>query len=415
VTLCLRQRVPRCVSLLTLATCSVLALPGCGASRAPATSRHRSARPPVAAHPAVISWAQWQQAAAAQLNAALRSARLRFRLPAATAAVWACGREVWAGATGVVDLTSPRPATNQTLFVLGSPTKTVIAAMTMQQIQAGRLSLSTPLSRFYPDIPGAPEITVRELLNMTSGLPDYLSNPSIKRVINHQPRHRWSRDQVLYGLGGGLGPPQFAPGTQYRYSDTNYIVLGGILERITGQSIQREFQRSIATPAGMTSSTFVPTAVARSQLAHPYLEHRGGAPVDQWVPGLGPSTSDWGAVWTDGGLASSSEDIARFVVALLDDRLLSPASVAQMTHTGLGHYGFGMQSRRFAGHTWLGHYGAFGGYETEDWSDPARRLTMAVMTNLQIVGKAKLFSDRIWKALVRTYDRMPPPPKQSCH
>ena len=104
-----------------------------------------------------------------------------------------------------------RPATNHSLFILNSAAKTIVATMVMLEIQDGHLSLGTRLSQFYPWLPNARQISVRMLLNMTSGLPDYLYNPRIEWMMDHRPRHHWTVDQVLTGLGTGLGTPKFPP------------------------------------------------------------------------------------------------------------------------------------------------------------------------------------------------------------
>jgi CubicO group peptidase (beta-lactamase class C family) len=235
-----------------------------------------------------------QSALSEELDAALRTARVGVRAPAATAAVVACGRVVWAGATGVLDLASKRPASNSSLFILNSTAKTIVATMIMQEVQAGQLSLSDRLSEFYPKLPNSASISVRMLLNMTSGLPDYLLNRPIEWTIQHRPRHRWTVNQVLTGLGTGLGPAEFRPGHEYQYSDTNYIVLGAILERITHSSIQSDFQRLITKPLGITSATFLPTPTGEALLAHPYLLQSNGLLSSQWIPGFGVSSADWG-------------------------------------------------------------------------------------------------------------------------
>jgi len=345
-----------------------------------------------------------QSALSRVLSAALRAARDRMRAPAATAAVVVCGRVVWADATGVLDLRSKRPANNNSLFILNSAAKTLVATMVMQEIQDGHLSLGTRLSQFYPGLPNARQISVRMLLNMTSGLPDYLYNPRIEWMMHHRPRHRWTVDQVLTGLGTGLGTAKFAPGREFQYSDTNYIVLGAILRRITHSSIERDFQQLIARPLGIISATFVPTPAAKARMAHPYVLYRNGSLTSQWIPGFGVSSAVWGPVFTDGGLASSSLDLARFGNALLDDRLVGATAVRQMTHIGRVDYGLGVRGRSFDGHLWLGHRGYFGGFEAEDWSDPSRQLTIAVATNLQINGGAPT-STPIWTAIARAYDR----------
>jgi CubicO group peptidase (beta-lactamase class C family) len=341
------------------------------------------------------------------LDAVLRHERARLHAPAVTGAVVVCGHVVWAGATGVVDLQSKRAVNNNSLFILNSAGKTFVATMVMQEIQDGHLSLDTRLSQFYPWLPNAGQITVRMLLNMTSGLRDYLYNPRIEWMMAHRPRHHWTVDQVLTGLGGGLGSPRFLPGRGFQYSDTNYIVLGGILEQVTHRSIERDLQELIARPLGITSMTFVPTATAKAQLAHPYLRQADGLLTSQWIPGFGVSTSVWGPVFTDGGLAASSRDVARFANALLGGRLLEAKALSQMTQIGPGDYGFGMRGRSFGGRSWLGHRGYFGGFEAENWTDPSRQVTIAVATNLQIAGGAPI-STAIWTAIARAYDRQNP-------
>ena len=337
------------------------------------------------------------------LDAALRAARRRIRAPAVTAGVVVCGRVVWAGATGVADLGSGRPASNRSLFILNSAAKTYVATMVMQEVQDGHLSLDTRLSNFYPWLPDAGQVSVRMLLNMTSGLPDYLNNTRIQWMIHNRPRHHWTVHEVLTGLGTGLGPAAFLPGRRYGYSDTNYIVLGAILERITHRSVERDFQQMIANPLGITAATWVPSPAAEARVAHPYLRYRNGTLRSQWIPGYGVSSAVWGPVFTDGGLASSSLDVAWFANALLGGRVVRPRVVRQMAQIGRGDYGFGLRDRSFDGHYWLGHRGYFGGFETEDWTDPSRQVTIAVATNLEIAGGLPI-STPAWRAIARAYD-----------
>ena len=409
-------------AIAVIALVALLVSSGQGGSEPSARSRGLSVSVPITHSPPVTcapgsesagsggvasSTHERQSALSSVLDATLRAARNRLHAPAATAAVVVCGRVAWADATGVLDLRSKRPATNNTLFVLNSAAKTFVATMVMQEIQDGHLSLGTRLSHFYPWLPNASRTTVRMLLNMTSGLPDYLYTPRIEWVMDRHPRYHWTVDQVLTGLGTGLGTPRFAPGHGFQYSDTNYIVLGAILERITHRSIQRDLQQLIAKPLGITSMTFVPTPAAKALIAHPYLLSRDGSLTSQWIPGFGVSSAVWGPVFTDGGLAASSLDVARFANALLGDRLVSATAVRQMTHIGRADYGFGMRGRNFDNHYWLGHRGYFGGFEAEDWSDPSRQLTIAVGTNLQINGGDPA-STQIWEAITRAYDRQNP-------
>ena len=184
-------------------------------------------------------------------------------------------------------------------------------------------------------------------------------------------------------------------------------MLGAILERITHSSIDRDFQQLIGRPLGITSATFVPTPADKARMAHPYLLYRNGSLTSQWIPGFGVSTAVWGPVFTDGGLAASSIDLARFGNALLGGRLIGATAVRQMTQIGRGDYGFGLRGRRFDGRFWLGARGYFGGFEAEDWSDSSRQVTIAVATNLQ-VGGGEPTSTRIWSDIARAYRTLVP-------
>lgn len=340
---------------------------------------------------------------ARSLVAALRSGRTAAGAPGGQAAVVACGRVVWSGASGVLDLRSQRAVTARTLFVLASTTKTAVATMVMQLVQSGRLSLDAPLSRFYPKLPNAPEITVRMLLDMTSGLPEYLYIPQIRNIISSDPRYQWTRDAVL----DDLGQAAFPPGTRFSYNDTNYIVLGGIIEQLTGAPLERTFQRRIARPAGMRASTFVPSAAGLRRMAHPFTHAAGGGLVDRWIDGYGLSADYWSPVWTDGGLAATAADLARFGDALFGGRLVRRATLAQMTHLGGNGYGFGVEGQSFDGHRWLGHEGGYAGFESEEWTDPARHVSIAVTTNVaQASGASTIASVQIWQAVARAYDRL---------
>src|SRR3954447_12393842 len=172
------------------------------------------------------------------LQAALNHARLRTHAPEATAAVIRDGQVVWQGGSGTRRRGARLRVTAGTPSILASSTKTVTATMVMQLVQAGQLSLDQPLSDFYPALPNASAITMRMLLNHTSGLADYFDDARLNKIADNEPDHMWTRDEAIAGIHAA----QFAPGSQYKYTNTNYIVLGGILEKVTGESIEQLFQ-----------------------------------------------------------------------------------------------------------------------------------------------------------------------------
>jgi D-alanyl-D-alanine carboxypeptidase len=313
----------------------------------------------------------------------------RSGAPGAQAAIYRCGQLVWTGTAGSLDRKSGRGVLPSSRYVLASVTKTYTATMIVQLVQRGRLSLDTKLARYYPRMPNAGRITVRMLLNHTSGLPDYLYEPSFDRAAKN-PRHRWSRDKLLAGVHGS----DFKPGTHYEYSNTNYLALGGILVKAGGLKVETALQREIARPAGLTWTTFTYSASWRNEYAHPYDGR------DHWVPGLGIPSDYVGPVWTDGGISTTAEELAHFGDALFGARLVSSASLAQMTAFNKFDVGFGLFPADFDGHHWIGNSGSYGGFESELWNDPARGVTIAVTVNRDST------SGTVWDAVARAYDRI---------
>jgi D-alanyl-D-alanine carboxypeptidase len=222
-------------------------------------------------------------------------------------------------------------------------TKTFVATVVLQLVAEGRLRLDDPVARWFPRlVPQASKITVRELLNHTSGLYDYLGD---ERFLK-----RASEDPLV-----------FRPGTSWSYSNTDYILLGLIVEKVTGHSVQRELERRIFRRLGLTQASFADGPVeSRQHMARGY--YLGASkPRD--------ATDGWsGVTWTAGAIVSDTRALARFFGALLGGHLLPvdllrtmettiPAS--QGTAYGLGLYRFPTTR----GKVW-GHAGEMPGYET---------------------------------------------------
>lgn len=155
----------------------------------------------------------------------------------------ACGKLVWEGASGTTTDQSPGPpATVTTPFVIASTTKTVTATMIMQEVQArnSKLKLTTKLANYYPKLPNAEQITLAMLLGNKSGLPDY----DVQKPFSHE----WTGQDILDTITKAKDPP----GTP-DYVNTNWIILGGILEKVPKMPVKTYFHDKIAGPAKMTS------------------------------------------------------------------------------------------------------------------------------------------------------------------
>lgn len=327
------------------------------------------------------------------LDAALEEGRSFSGAPAATATVIRCGGVLWSGASGVKNIRPRPPTTPDTLFAVASSTKPITAALVLHLVEGGDLSLNTKLSRFYPDLPRAGTITVRMLLNHTSGLNEYFDDPQIIRAIIHDPDHDWNRAEVLRGITS----TKFKPGKRYSYSNSAYVILGGMIKKLTGDTVEQVFRRVIADPLGLSDSTFVYRPQRSHLFAHPYLQMNGEL-EDAFAPGVGVPSDFWGPVWTDGGLASTSPDLARFGDALFRGEILEPKTVKQMTRVNRFGSHLGIDEKSYAGRTWLGHNGRYVGYESELWHDESRGVTVAVNTNTE---KSSLAT---WKKIVAAYD-----------
>lgn len=283
-------------------------------------------------------------------------------------------RDLIAAGSGIEQDAEMGPATR---FRIGSITKTFVATVVMQLVDEGRIELDGPIAGQLPDsIPGGDRITVRQVLNHTSGLYDYMKEEGMStnrwrgdaRFASYQPR------QLL--ATALRHEPYFAPGTRFRYSNTNYIVAGLLIEHVTGRPYGTEIADRILTPLGLTATT-VPGNEPR--LPHPALAaYRTIDGESTAVTDMNPSL-DWAA----GEMVSTTADLEKFFAALLSGELTSPNALAQMRNTvsmgGMGfHYGLGLQ--RFdppCGDSVWGHGGELLGYLSYAYrSDQGRAMTM---------------------------------------
>ncbi|MFJ8432120.1 serine hydrolase domain-containing protein [Kitasatospora sp. NPDC094019] len=279
------------------------------------------------------------------------------------------GRRTWRGAAGVVDLDSGRAVRAESRFRIGSVTKTFVSTVVLQLADEGRLRLDDPVETYLPGVvPNGGAITLRQLLQHTSGLFDYLEDP---RFLYHDEASlrtylaegRWTdfRPEELVSVGVGHAP-YFEPGQGWHYSNTNYILTGMIIRKVTGRSWQREVERRIVEPLHLDDTTF-PNSSARipGPHAHGYVQLPEG-PAD--VTRINPTVAD-----AAGNGISTTADLDRFHAALFGGKLLTPARLAEMTTAVpapmiAAHYGLGLIRYDLpCGEVW-GHTGGIPGYDT---------------------------------------------------
>jgi D-alanyl-D-alanine carboxypeptidase len=239
------------------------------------------------------------------------------------------GRRVSYVQAGLADRGTGRRLTTADAFDIASNTKTFGATVVLQLVGQHRLSLTDNLATLLPGaVPNGGAITLRMLLNHTSGLFDYTDDEQWLAALRTDPDHAWTPAELL--AVALAHPPHFAPGTDRLYSNTGYLLAGMILERITGKSVHDLFAERIIRPLGLrhtyyaAGSTFTAARHARG--------YRISTAADRLTY---TDVTDVGLLSTgmDGGLVSTTGDLTRFFQALLGGHLLRPAELAEMKRT----------------------------------------------------------------------------------
>jgi CubicO group peptidase (beta-lactamase class C family) len=288
------------------------------------------------------------------------------------------------------------PATTDMHFRNGAVAFFYVATLLLRLVDQQQVSLDDPLAIWLPDLPDADQVTLRMLANMTAGYPDYVQNPKLSQEIYADPFRQWT-PQELIALG--LSTPRvFAPGTNWDYSHTDYVILGQALEKITGQPLDVALQEQVLGPMGLRNTVAWSTPQISEPVLHAFsAERREALGIPAGTPFLEESTY-WNPSWTFAvGAIQTSDivDLTTTAIAVGEGTLLSPAShQAQIAPDLLGFgsplkgcpnchtldetytYGLGVvltgdwivQNPLFAG------YGAVTGYL------PAQKIAVAVAT-----------------------------------
>jgi D-alanyl-D-alanine carboxypeptidase len=287
-------------------------------------------------------------------------------------------------------------------FRIGSNTKTMTGTVLLQLVQEGRIALSDPLSKYRPEVPGGAGITIAQMLDMRSGLYNYTELETINRAIDDDPTTVWQPEELV---ALSLAQPRyFAPGQGFHYSNTNMMLLGPIIEKLTGQKLDDVFQERIFTPLGLRNTLLPPLTSNSIPDPHPqgYLYgtnvstlSTGALPPDEQtaarngtllpndVTDVNPS---W--AWAAGAAISTVEDLAAYVKPLVAGGLLDAAtqkqrldSLTPINPSEPNSAAYGLALARFG--PMIGHDGSLPGYQSFMGYDPGSGNTLIVLTNLQ--------------------------------
>jgi D-alanyl-D-alanine carboxypeptidase len=231
------------------------------------------------------------------------------------AGVWVPGVGSWKRAIGAANIQTGAPMTTDMQLPMGSITKTFTGTLVLQEIERGAIRLDDPLAKWYPDVPKADQITVGQLLQMSSGIGDHLGDDSFLTFL----KQMWADPKIVYqpdyliGVGSAL-PRQFdVPGTAFAYSNTNTVLLGRILEKVTGKPYETLLQERIFAPLGLTRTELRTTGgleAPHPELYTTFLAYLDGPPLENATEWL--NTAGWAA----GANLSTLDDLHTWGVAL---------------------------------------------------------------------------------------------------
>jgi D-alanyl-D-alanine carboxypeptidase len=256
------------------------------------------------------------------------------------------------------------PANTQTKYRIGSISKMFTAVMIFQLIEEGKLKLTTPLSQFYPTLPNASKINIAQLLRHSSGLHTFTSDSTYTTWLNKKmiPAEMIAKINVK---------PDFEPGSKHQYSNSNFILLGYIIEKLDKKPYAVALKNRITGKIGLNNTYYGGKITAANNEAYSYNWK------DKWLPDTETDMSIPGGA---GALVSNPTDLVKFMNALFGGKLVAAASLTQMRTIKDG-YGMNLFAFPFDGHTAYGHGGDIDGFHSQAAYFPADDIAVAYTAN----------------------------------
>ena len=295
-----------------------------------------------------------------------------FAVPSASVAVVRDGKVFWAKAYGDASLEQHRKAEPDTRYAVGSISKQFTTAALLLEQESGKLSLDDKVSKYFPEFTRASEITIRELLSHTSGYEDYAPQDYLipswiqpttpQAILNH-----WAKK-----------PLNFEPGTQWQYSNTNYVLAGEILEKVSGEKLLPFLNEHFFQALGMTSAGDCEVHSTADAAAYTRYALGPARPI-------GREGAGW--YFAAGELCMTASDLAKWDIAFLAKRILSPASYAEFTRKATlknGHvtqYALGLGIGESNGTASISHSGEVSGFLASNAVFPAKNSAIVVFSN----------------------------------
>lgn len=310
----------------------------------------------------------------ARLDKTIEDVRRRAGIPGVVVGLWMPGKGNYVRAIGVADTTTDRPMATDSFVRIGSETKTFTVTALLRLVDEHRIRLDDPISRYVHGVPDGRRITLRQLAEMRSGLFPYSADPDFVHDLQSDPQRSFTPREVLaYGFGH---KNTFKPGKKFQYSNSNLILLGLVVEKVSGRRLADFIDTQVLRPARLHHTLFPQGA------EFPEPHPRGY--TNQTPSGAEADATDWNPswAWAAGAMISDLHDLRRWADIVATGKLLSPQTQAQRLRTlptGLPGLSYGLGIFRTGG--WIGHNGSIPGYETVTVHLPAKKATLVIMIN----------------------------------
>jgi len=279
------------------------------------------------------------------------------------------------------------------LFGAGSITKNFMAALILQLSEERRLSINDPISRYFPDHRNIDKnITIKELLNHTSGIFNYTDSTTFFPTVLSNPAKIWTSEEIFTYVS----KPNFVHGTNYYYSNTDYVILGCILQKVTGNSVSDELNKRLFRPLQLKSTFLYPDEEYKGELSHVFAGDM------DYFPMVGPSL--FSCAWSSGGIITTPSDLTKWSKALYGGKVIKRLSMQKMLESSKVNpsYGLGTMLLNVDGKITYGHYGNIL-YNSYMNYFPDDKISIAVMEN-----NAGVLAESIMVDLFRAYKNYKP-------
>jgi len=324
----------------------------------------------------------------AKVDRAAQQVLTETGVPSASIAIVMKGQIVYAHAYGNARLSPLIPARPEMAYSIGSISKQFTATAILMLVEQGKLSLDDTVSKFIPNLTRANEVTIRQLLSHTSGYQDYWPQDYVMPMMMHpvtakEIMETWARK-----------PLDFDPGTKWQYSNTNYVIAGAIIEKVSGEPLLQFLQEHVFTPLKMRGIENVDLKALPEADATGYMRYALGPP--RVAPKEGP-----GWLFAAGELAMPAEELAKWDIGMLNETLLKHSTYKEMETEvklkdgGATGYALGLQTGQVAGHNALRHGGEVSGFTSQNYVFPDERAAIVVLTNQDASGAPGMIGRQI--------------------